>query len=124
MSRQVLNIRRTLRAFAYTSACQGLIYVQSLRDDDSAWVAEMGQVIQRLEGSGAHTTGEDLILRHAIGHAQVRKPEEIEYRQKVLDCQEFLRSGDSYELCLTDQTEIRLPALKYTLQNPFLWPKP
>lgn len=45
--------------------------------------------------------------------AQVAKPQGAEYKQKVLDCQEFLRSGDSYELCLTDQTDIRLPAVKY-----------
>jgi para-aminobenzoate synthetase len=31
-------------------------------------------------------------------------PQNAEYEQKVLCCQENIRNGDSYELCLTDQT--------------------
>lgn len=92
---------------------QGLVYVQSLQRDDLAWVAEMGDIIQRLEDCGAHKEDDNPLLRQAVRHAQVSKPDAAEYKQKVLDCQEFLRSGDSYELCLTDQTDIRLPAVKY-----------
>lgn len=98
---------------------QGLVYVQSLHRDDSAWVAEMGGVIQQLEVGEKRPVKEDPSLQHAIRHAQVTKPQAVEYKQKVLDCQEFLRSGDSYELCLTDQTEIRLPAVKYATATRF-----
>lgn len=56
---------------------------------------------------------DDLLLQQAVKQAQVNKPVEAEYKQKVLDCQDFLRSGDSYELCLTDQTDIRFPPVKY-----------
>lgn len=105
--------------FSNNPICQGLVYVQSLHHDDSAWVAEIGGVIQQLEVGDKHTTGEDPILQQAIRHAQVTKPQGAEYKQKVLDCQEFLRSGDSYELCLTDQTEIRLPAVKYAIATRF-----
>lgn len=79
----------------------------------------MGGVIQQLEVGEKRPVEEDQILQHAIRHAQVIKPQGVEYKQKVLDCQEFLRSGDSYELCLTDQTEIRLPAVKYAIATPF-----
>lgn len=91
------------------------MYVQSLYHDDSAWVAEIGGVIQQLAVGDKHTVGEDQVLQKAIRHAQVTKPQGVEYKQKVLDCQEFLRSGDSYELCLTDQTEISLPAVEYAI---------
>lgn len=91
---------------------QGLVFVQSLHRDDSAWVAEMGEIIERLENGGTKKTDENPFLQQAIENAEISKPEGAEYKQKVLDCQEFLRSGDSYELCLTDQTEIILPAVK------------
>lgn len=36
-------------------------------------------------------------------------PIDEEYESKVRSCQEFIRSGNSYELCLTDQTSITRP---------------
>ncbi|ROW09160.1 hypothetical protein VPNG_05754 [Cytospora leucostoma] len=36
----------------------------------------------------------------------VQKPDEAEYEAKVRLCQEHIAAGDTYELCLTDQTEI------------------
>lgn len=105
--------QRILKETPNNWICQGLVYVQSLHRDDSAWVAEMGGVIDQLEVHGKCTAEQDDILLQSIRGAQVTKPQGLEYKQKVLDCQEFLRSGDSYELCLTDQTEIRLPSVKY-----------
>lgn len=116
MNRQVIRQTELLKELLPNNPiCQGLVYVQSLHRDDSAWVAEIGGVIQQLEVGDKHTAGDDQILQQAIRHAEVTKPQGAEYKQKVLDCQEFLRSGDSYELCLTDQTEIRLPAVKYAM---------
>lgn len=80
----------------------------------------MGRIIQQLEVGDKRAVQQDEVLQHAIRHAQVTKPQGVEYKQKVLDCQEFLRSGDSYELCLTDQTEIRLPAVKYVIATLYL----
>ena len=40
---------------------------------------------------------------------EIRRPTESHYRKRVLDCQEALRAGDSYELCLTDQTTVTIP---------------
>lgn len=37
---------------------------------------------------------------------QIQTPDAAEYEAKVRRCQEFIASGDSYELCLTDQTLI------------------
>ncbi|KAK6951886.1 hypothetical protein Daesc_006411 [Daldinia eschscholtzii] len=38
--------------------------------------------------------------------AQIQVPDADEYESKVRQCQDFIASGDSYELCLTDQTHI------------------
>ncbi|KAG9245300.1 ADC synthase [Calycina marina] len=37
-------------------------------------------------------------------------PSETEYETKVSRCQDHIRAGDSYELCLTDQTLVQTPA--------------
>lgn len=77
----------------------------------------MGGIIQRLEFGEKCISEDDQTLQKSIRHTQVTKPQGVEYKQKVLDCQEFLRSGDSYELCLTDQTDIILPAVKYAIHD-------
>jgi para-aminobenzoate synthetase len=41
--------------------------------------------------------------------SSVNLPKDAEYESKVQRCQKFIRSGDSYELCLTDQTTITRP---------------
>lgn len=39
----------------------------------------------------------------------VRMPERAKYEAKVRMCQEYIGAGESYELCLTDQTDITRP---------------
>ncbi|XDG02007.1 hypothetical protein ABKA04_001622 [Annulohypoxylon sp. FPYF3050] len=41
--------------------------------------------------------------------ASIQVPDADEYESKVRTCQDFIASGDSYELCLTDQTHITRP---------------
>ncbi|KAI1138744.1 para-aminobenzoate synthase [Hypoxylon sp. FL0543] len=41
--------------------------------------------------------------------AQIQVPDAAEYEFKVRTCQDYIASGDSYELCLTDQTHITRP---------------
>lgn len=36
----------------------------------------------------------------------IQKPQQAKYEAKVRMCQEYIAAGDSYELCLTDQTKI------------------
>ncbi|KAH7033345.1 ADC synthase [Microdochium trichocladiopsis] len=45
--------------------------------------------------------------RSARTHIQI--PDADEYEAKVRQCQEYIAAGDSYELCLTDQTLITRP---------------
>lgn len=39
----------------------------------------------------------------------IRMPERVKYEAKVRMCQEYIAAGESYELCLTDQTDITRP---------------
>lgn len=108
-------------------------YIQSLWGNDSAWIEQTKDVIERLQNDskptvdiwaesngkrqkiGAHSTAakatleESAALSDALLHADIKRPGEMEYRNKVLRCQELLASGDSYELCLTDETQIHVP---------------
>lgn len=48
-------------------------------------------------------------LRGFLQPAIVQRPKENEYREKVRRCLEYIRAGDSYELCLTDQARVLIP---------------
>ncbi|KAL6866425.1 para-aminobenzoate synthase, (PABA) [Amphichorda felina] len=101
------------------------VYIQSLLPGDEEWMSSAGRTVDDLsrqtktsqpqrEKAEQLTTPspEDLEraeLDKALATARVARPKEAEYRGKVLRCQEFLANGDSYELCLTDETEISIP---------------
>ena len=42
--------------------------------------------------------------------SSITLPSNLEYETKVTACQSYIRAGDSYELCLTDQTLVRTQA--------------
>ncbi|KAK4453585.1 hypothetical protein QBC34DRAFT_421755 [Podospora aff. communis PSN243] len=44
-------------------------------------------------------------------HPTIQPPSTTDYESKVTLCQSYIASGDSYELCLTDQTTITTPPL-------------
>lgn len=48
-------------------------------------------------------------LRGFLRPAIIQRPKEKEYRKKVRRCLEYIRAGDSYELCLTDQAQVVIP---------------
>ncbi|KAI8961583.1 para-aminobenzoate synthase [Daldinia sp. FL1419] len=54
--------------------------------------------------------------------AQIQVPDADEYESKVRQCQDFIASGDSYELCLTDQTHITRPKISPALESCPLMP--
>lgn len=84
-----------------------VLHIQDL-EGDTRWI---NSVAEKLEGSnlwqyGPRTESKNKAnLPPALG-TQIRKPEQAKYEAKVRMCQEFIAAGDSYELCLTDQTHI------------------
>lgn len=104
----------------------GKTYIQSLLPNDSAWIASIGQTLNtptqhREPASESRIAGDDIAVTRELCEAlemekrlslsQIRTPQEQQYRNKVLKCQESLAAGDSYELCLTDETLIHVPKI-------------
>lgn len=97
------------------------VFIQSLLPGDWPWVLNVGRTVDDMKSRAAVdnsgqslnkpslNVAEEVRLTHAVADADIRRPTEDAYRTKVLRCQEFLAAGDSYELCLTDETEIKIP---------------
>ncbi|CRG86233.1 hypothetical protein PISL3812_03236 [Talaromyces islandicus] len=56
------------------------------------------------------TTERELVDKLLEGSTMIT-PDEASYKSKIDECQEELKAGESYELCLTGETTITLPAL-------------
>jgi len=48
-------------------------------------------------------------LRRFLQPAIIQRPKEEEYREKIRRSLKYIRAGDSYELCLTDQAMVLIP---------------
>ncbi|KAL1881948.1 hypothetical protein Daus18300_001002 [Diaporthe australafricana] len=86
---------------------EGVLHIQDL-EGDTQWIAS---VAAKLEGSdiwrhGRRTKSKESVQSSPALETQIRKPEQAKYEAKVRMCQEYIAAGDSYELCLTDQTHI------------------
>lgn len=103
------------------------IYVQSLLPGDWDWILRTGITIDGLDSQAViHSSRQPLsnelsslpelldesLLGEMLSNAKIVEPEESTYRANVLLSQTFLASGDSYELCFTDKTQIDIPAKK------------
>lgn len=97
----------------------GVLHAQDLESDDgnsdkSAWV---DSILERLQDSAIWQ--DDYHQRRAGGRCHpppsdaqqpiIQMPDRAKYEAKVRLCQEYIAAGESYELCLTDQTHITLP---------------
>ncbi|KAK1817365.1 para-aminobenzoate synthase, (PABA) [Friedmanniomyces endolithicus] len=89
-----------------------MVYVQTTRDNDQAWLNDTERILQAT--ADHHPTGRAMLNSDSAGDV-VAGPTQTEYRTKVRACQEQLRAGESYELCLTDQTLVRNPTHPWTL---------
>lgn len=84
---------------------EGTVYVQSLRKDDTEWLATTKATISDLSckcGKAPVTVSPTKSPAKVVAG-----PEQSDYCEKVRTCQSHLRAGSSYELCLTDSTQIR-----------------
>ncbi|KAK5693217.1 para-aminobenzoate synthase, (PABA) [Elasticomyces elasticus] len=84
-------------------------YIQSLNESDEVWLDHVVELVQK---PNSHTS--ELPSSKPDG-VIISGPNKAEYRAKVNACQEQLRAGESYELCLTDQTFIRNSAKPWAL---------
>ncbi|KAK2811757.1 hypothetical protein FQN50_001795 [Emmonsiellopsis sp. PD_5] len=115
------------------------VYIQSIRKHDEENGEWLDLITTRLAAFSIHNSTDRIMLNIAIARehpktepkpepylfrlgqtdaqladmmvegAQVVKPVRQDYKRKILKCQEYIRDGESYELCLTDQTKVTLP---------------
>lgn len=84
-----------------------ILHIQDL-EGDTQWIAS---IATKLEGSNLWRHGSRPESKNGAKpppalQTQIRKPGQVKYEAKVRMCQEYIAAGDSYELCLTDQTHI------------------
>ncbi|KAK3402958.1 ADC synthase [Sordaria brevicollis] len=99
----------------------GLAHVQELYTSDTEFDGDawMRSTADRLESTSAHhqhqllndmpSPAKKAKTRRPSTSTSIQTPLTKEYEAKVKTCQEFIAAGDSYELCLTDQTKITRP---------------
>ena len=85
---------------------QGLIH-KDIVCDTSEWINETSSTLRKLSESSAPTSEyPSLLLKDQISKNDF--PDESDYKYKIAQCKELISAGESYELCLTDQTSITL----------------
>lgn len=85
----------------------GVLHVQDL-EGQNPWVESTVKKLQSSE-MWCHNHQHSLNCsssRRPGAEIVVQKPEHAKYEAKVRMCQEYIAAGESYELCLTDQTNI------------------
>ncbi|KAK3951475.1 ADC synthase [Pseudoneurospora amorphoporcata] len=99
----------------------GLVHIQELYSsdtdvDDDAWMRSIADRLVSTSPHHQHQLFNDLPspakrakTRRPSTSTSIQTPLTKEYEAKVKACQEFIAAGDSYELCLTDQTKITRP---------------
>ncbi|EDN04554.1 conserved hypothetical protein [Histoplasma mississippiense (nom. inval.)] len=120
------------------------IYVQSIREFDERPGEWIDITVNRLIGLTDKKSGDDIAFNltaasnhiagdsnnvprmkysdEQLGEIMVRgskiiKPNEQVYKEKIAKCQEYIRDGESYELCLTDQTSVVLRPCQSLLEE-------
>lgn len=79
------------------------VHVQSIKPNDGDWVSHTASVLNSLKPYNM------VISLPCEFTAELLLPDERFYKTKIGQCQEFLRSGDSYELCLTTESRVWTP---------------
>lgn len=84
-----------------------LLHIQSL-EPDLPWIEKISQNL-RSSSTWCHKAPPQSKSAQKLPHKDrtvVQQPSEATYEAKVRECQDYIAAGESYELCLTDQTRI------------------
>lgn len=96
-------------------------YTQSIKDSDGQWVLGTSNRISRLdETSGYDSPPEEELKSQAPQACSIGVPDYASYMDKVGTCDKVIRAGDSYELCLTNQIQIKV-SKQEALKNNGSW---
>ena len=85
------------------------MYIQSIKPNDHEWVNETTSRLTKLSKSSLTLSSVYLCPKTSSPDTpvQIAMPDETTYKSQVRACQDSIRAGDSYELCLTTQATIK-----------------
>ena len=91
------------------------MYIQSIRPNDHEWVKEATSRLTKVSQSSLNLSSVYLCPKSSSTETpvQIDMPNEITYKSQVRACQDSIRAGDSYELCLTTQATIKAPIRRH-----------
>ncbi|KAL8852634.1 MAG: hypothetical protein Q9221_002514 [Calogaya cf. arnoldii] len=89
------------------------LHVQSIKSEDEDWV-EM--ISSKLAAKVEPKASKSIPIDPSILDPVITLPDPTSYAKKIKKCQDYIHSGDSYELCLTNQATIE----SRHIRNP--WP--
>lgn len=87
----------------------------SIKPNDESWVCSFEALIQgldilKLSESNVPASVKDFCGDHDAAKLDFDFPDRNIYGKQFKACQDYLHSGDSYELCLTTQLKVRVPS--------------
>jgi para-aminobenzoate synthetase len=86
-----------------------LFYTQSIKETDGEWIISTSNRISGLDDMLAYDFPSESPLDLQAPHAcSIGVPNYHSYMEKVDTCDRAIRAGDSYELCLTNQIQIKV----------------
>lgn len=93
-----------------------VVHIQELAGGiDSSWIQRTATRLRRSWASPACPDAVDTtkpkngVRPSPLARNSIQSPIATDYEAKVRQCQDYIAAGDSYELCLTDQTTITRP---------------
>ncbi|KAF5368600.1 hypothetical protein D9758_002255 [Tetrapyrgos nigripes] len=83
----------------------GKLYIQSTSPNDSTWLNDISATCMDYF---SHQSPPYRVPQVPAGSASVELPNKSRYISRIIEAQESLRAGDSYELCLTANTHLNV----------------
>ena len=87
---------------------KNVVYVQSIRSEDKDdWVIRTHKALQACSVQSKHDSVSESII-HSLEKSDSCIPSATAYKAKIRQCQQQIEAGNSYELCLTTQTAVKM----------------
>lgn len=81
------------------------IYIVSIRQNDNEFIKNIETILNKSDNN----INDSIINDDLFKKSKITIPNKDDYFKSFHDCQKYLHSGDSYELCLTYNTIVQIP---------------
>lgn len=75
------------------------VHVQSIKSEDNEWVTRIAKLLESASNQNPPS-------RAPFFTSSIKYPDKAAYKAAIRSCQDFIRKGDAYELCLTSKAYI------------------